>query len=185
MRKKSLVTAVAMTLGSVGTTHAANFSITYMDFPGSPNSTVVGTVDTAAGTGQFTSGATPFFGLPWTGTVVYGDETSGVGAWNFSSGSGASATGTYNYSLAAGQVAMGVLFDWNSSSGIPVLNILNADGSGVDIDGDGTLGTKMATGPFGGSPIGFAGTAVPVPAAVWLFGSGLLGLVGVARRRRG
>jgi hypothetical protein len=26
---------------------------------------------------------------------------------------------------------------------------------------------------------------VPVPAAVWLFGSGLLGLVGVARRRRG
>jgi len=27
-------------------------------------------------------------------------------------------------------------------------------------------------------------TPVPVPAAVWLFGSGLLGLVGVARRRR-
>ena len=27
-------------------------------------------------------------------------------------------------------------------------------------------------------------TAVPVPAAVWLFGSGLLGLVGIARRRR-
>jgi len=31
---------------------------------------------------------------------------------------------------------------------------------------------------FGGS------TVVPVPAAVWLFGSGLLGLVGIARRRR-
>jgi hypothetical protein len=29
----------------------------------------------------------------------------------------------------------------------------------------------------------FVNTAVPVPAAVWLFGSGLLGLVGVARRR--
>jgi hypothetical protein len=25
---------------------------------------------------------------------------------------------------------------------------------------------------------------IPVPAAVWLFGSGLLGLVGVARRRK-
>jgi len=25
---------------------------------------------------------------------------------------------------------------------------------------------------------------VPVPAAVWLFGSGLLGLVGIARKRR-
>ena len=29
-----------------------------------------------------------------------------------------------------------------------------------------------------------APAAVPLPAAVWLFGSGLLGLVGVARRRR-
>ena len=28
------------------------------------------------------------------------------------------------------------------------------------------------------------GAAVPVPAAAWLFGSGLLGLVGIARRRR-
>jgi hypothetical protein len=27
-------------------------------------------------------------------------------------------------------------------------------------------------------------TAIPVPAAVWLFGSGLLGLIGVARRRK-
>jgi len=26
--------------------------------------------------------------------------------------------------------------------------------------------------------------AVPVPAAVWLFGSGFLGLVGVARRKK-
>jgi hypothetical protein len=30
----------------------------------------------------------------------------------------------------------------------------------------------------------FGGTVVPVPAAVWLFGSGLLGLVGVARRKK-
>jgi hypothetical protein len=36
--------------------------------------------------------------------------------------------------------------------------------------------------------VGFSGiveqTAVPVPAAVWLFGSGLLGLVGIARRKQ-
>ena len=30
----------------------------------------------------------------------------------------------------------------------------------------------------------YAPTPIPVPAAVWLFGSGLLGLVGVARRKR-
>jgi len=26
-------------------------------------------------------------------------------------------------------------------------------------------------------------TVIPVPAAVWLFGSGLLGLIGIARRK--
>lgn len=30
----------------------------------------------------------------------------------------------------------------------------------------------------------FSSTAVPLPAAVWLFGSGLLGLIGIARRRK-
>ena len=41
----------------------------------------------------------------------------------------------------------------------------------------GTFGTMDAY------PLSLDITAVPVPAAVWLFGSGLLGLVGVARRK--
>ena len=52
----------------------------------------------------------------------------------------------------------------------------------------GNVGTQW--GAFTGTPyterynIEVTGPVVPVPAAVWLFGSGLIGLVGVARRRR-
>jgi hypothetical protein len=44
----------------------------------------------------------------------------------------------------------------------------------------------VGTGPTGNyyDNVNFGVTPVPVPAAVWLFGSGLLGLVGVARRRK-
>ena len=41
-----------------------------------------------------------------------------------------------------------------------------------------TTSTTVTSTSFSGSI-----TAVPVPAAIWLFGSGLLGLVGVARRK--
>jgi hypothetical protein len=43
------------------------------------------------------------------------------------------------------------------------------------------LGFGDATPSFGGASTSIS--AIPVPAAVWLFGSGLLGLVGVARRK--
>jgi hypothetical protein len=64
----------------------------------------------------------------------------------------------------------------------------------TDDNADGTLGVPMAAGgPFGGFNANFnlKGTltelppaVIPVPAAVWLFGSGLLGLVGIARRKK-
>ena len=66
-------------------------------------------------------------------------------------------------------------------------------GGGFPLCDDGVSGVRMATAPFPGHGANFDVTSltvtsiipapVPVPAAVWLFGSGLLGLVGVARRK--
>ena len=49
----------------------------------------------------------------------------------------------------------------------------------------GADGSHDVNGNFSGATMGMdmVATFVPVPAAVWLFGSGLLGLVGVARRK--
>ena len=60
-------------------------------------------------------------------------------------------------------------------------------GTGVDSFNDFavTLGQTTAETPVALSMVGAINSAViPVPAAVWLFGSGLLGLVGVARRKK-
>lgn len=56
----------------------------------------------------------------------------------------------------------------------------------TDADGDGINGISMIDGPFPAFSANFnfgQVSTVPVPAAVWLFGSGLLGLIGLARRK--
>ena len=65
---------------------------------------------------------------------------------------------------------------------------------GAPFTDDGISGSPMIDGPFPGMNVNFdigsgnsltveSVSAVPVPAAVWLFGSGLLALVGTARRK--
>ncbi|MHB1140931.1 MAG: hypothetical protein ACYC1T_04120 [Sulfuricaulis sp.] len=90
---------------------------------------------------------------------------------------------------------------WDGATNVPgfkpttnqVWMLASSDGNG-----DGVMGINMAAGgPFAGFNANFnanmdpiadisdiGGPApVPVPAAVWLFGSGLLGLVGISRRK--
>jgi hypothetical protein len=43
---------------------------------------------------------------------------------------------------------------------------------------------KVTLGTNGTLTFAANASAVPLPAAVWLFGSGLMGLVGVSRRRK-
>jgi len=74
---------------------------------------------------------------------------------------------------------------------IEILNInLSALTDGLHIDlfrcSEGSVedGNCLVNQGFDFAPFSHDATYVPVPAAVWLFGSGLLGLVGIARRKR-
>jgi len=92
---------------------------------------------------------------------------------------------------------------WNLPMGPLPVATSTLDTDGVNITGDdGIGGSPMDNGPFTGfnanfdmlsvtmtggldcPVIGGCLGEVPVPAAVWLFGSGFIGLMGVARRRR-
>lgn len=44
--------------------------------------------------------------------------------------------------------------------------------------------TNMVQNPISGQFAAYAPAAVPLPTAAWLFGSGLLGLIGIARRKK-
>jgi hypothetical protein len=61
------------------------------------------------------------------------------------------------------------------------LYLMSTEGAGADANVYASTGALLLSlnGTLSGAPVG----AVPLPAAVWLFGSGLLGLVGVGRRR--
>ena len=78
-------------------------------------------------------------------------------------------------------------FIWDSESQITDLNdlLINGDGwtlqTASDINDNGQI---VGSAIFGGQTRAFLLNPVPVPAAVWLFGSGLIGLVGLARRKK-
>ncbi len=110
-----------------------------------------------------------------------------------------------NNTAAAGGVAFIELFSELGGGGTSKSEILLANGAGTngwesfmftavlgdDVSGGISLQLKAACGPVPGCTseayfdnVSVTVEAVPVPAAVWLFGSGLLGLVGVARRKK-
>ena len=97
-------------------------------------------------------------------------------------------TGTYN-SFSSGNA---VYLD-ASGSYLSNLAILNFNFDTALTDAGGTISTSVEETLFytfpplptllTGSGFVTAAPAVPIPAAIWLFGSGLIGLIGVARRK--
>ena len=93
--------------------------------------------------------------------------------------------------MADNQVAVGIFWNWNTShSDVPILAVFECSSGTCTGQSEGAGGYTfdgMQVGPTAGFLPLFNGTGslseVPVPAAAWLFGTGLLGLVGVARRK--
>ncbi len=109
--------------------------------------------------------------------LVYSTQTNKSGAFKCDS----SFTGT---------IVKNCLFDGPhyGNAGQPTAGQVWMLASG-DPDGDGIMGIPMAEGgPFAGFNANFNAnltpSAIPVPGAVWLFGSGLIGLLGAAHRRK-
>ena len=96
--------------------------------------------------------------------------------------------------LVTGTATLGIALDvdggqmyWCTSSDLGTIQRANLDGSEV---------TELVTGISGQTPSGIAldldaghiyfaaNAVVPLPASIWLFGSGLIGLIGIARRKK-
>ena len=193
--KKTLI-ASAMALTFISATNAkANMAVTLMDFGGgSPSalSVATGSINDDGTLGAFSGEY--FFAHAWDAT----QETAIITNTNGVTWAGSGPIGSWDYSddialMTDDQVAVGIIWNWNTNNDIPMLAVFDCVSTAGICTGQVT-GEEGAQ--FGGIQIGaivgpvpaFSGTgnlsAVPVPAAAWLMGSGLLGLAGVARRRK-
>ena len=185
MFKKFRMIMSVLTLMGLSAGQAVAVSTVQLDQPnpiftaGSPTLDVLltGAFDVAVDAGDFT--------LSWDATVLqYTGTVIADPPWdtNFVNASSA-ATGTLDFVIVGTSGSALTVFDIATIS----FNVIGADGTSSDIVmADAFTGWSVPGGVQ--TPVTYVDgqvtvNPVPVPAAVWLFGSGLLGLIGIARRR--
>jgi hypothetical protein len=120
---------------------------------------VTNNVEGATTADAFIKTLNPNAGFATTNFITF--DTSALNDW-----------GTHTLSITIDNALVGQILQFGATN-----TASNYEGSGVFYD-------NICFNTSGDCDIGGPPSAVPVPAAVWLFGSGLLGLVGVARRRK-
>jgi hypothetical protein len=195
MKKSIVSSAIALSI-MLSAEASANLTITEMFWVGGTSAAdgpyiSTGTIKDDGNLGTLES-VDDFFTFPWSAT----QETAVITNSNGATWAGSSVIGVWDYSvdisnMSDDQVAVGIFFDWNNQNGLPVLAVFDCvstpgeclgqrEGVGGYIFGGIQAGAIVGSGPmFNG-----IGNLVPVPAAAWLMGSGLITLIGLARRRK-
>ena len=138
-----------------------------------------------------------------SGWVVSGSGTTGEqlftgGTFSLSDSSGLLLQGTIGssaFTAPTGSITTGSLFSFDAINYSFISSSLNT-GLSAPLPGSYSISMEILGGystptedtlagisPFNANGVGTF-SAVPVPPALWLFGSGLMGLVGIARRKR-
>ena len=168
---------VIMTVDVASTVGAADMDQLYLNFDSTFNMALLNFTYDPASTGPDAENGELGNGI-FVGTDAF--QSDGDGAYDilfdFPPPPGASA-----FRFSAGET---VIYTITSSEAITAssFNFLSAEGGG-----EGTYLAAahfLSTGPDGQDSAWVGAGVIPVPAAVWLFGSGLLGLIGVARRKK-
>lgn len=136
--------------------------------------------------------AAGFFGAIGSGpgtALSIGDVITGVGATSSTLGNIHSALAEYaNPALSEPMPFAMTTFDaqQNEEGALTGTPCHPSGILGCALTDDGFSGVTMATPPYPGRSVNLditTMTVVPIPAATWLFGSGLIGLMGIARRK--
>jgi hypothetical protein len=138
---------------------------------------LVATFDTS---GNFTGGTLAVLGSSATDPTWGGPNIISADLVEFGF-SGVGTAGTFEFAL---DNITGDMSAWGTTGGGVIVSALGMTGAGISGLWDPLNNTDMSFFPNNFSGTAFTiDTFVPVPAAAWLFGSALLGLFGVSRRK--